>query len=143
MTPLDRVALIGNYLPRRCGIATFTYDLHRAISTSRAKLETSIIAMTNEGQSYDYPSEVEVQVHDQTMDDYIRAAEFLNCRQFDVVSLQHEFGIFGGEAGSHIVTLLSRLRMPIVTTLHTVLPAPSPRQRDLMLQIIDASAKVV
>lgn len=143
MAPLDRVALIGNYLPRRCGIATFTYDLHRAISTSRANLETSIIAMTNQGQSYDYPSEVEVQVHDQTIDDYIRAAEFLNCRQFDVVSLQHEFGIFGGEAGTHIVALLSRLRMPIVTTLHTVLPAPSPGQRDLMHQIIDASAKVV
>src|SRR3954451_3980738 len=143
MTPLGRVTFIGNYLPRRCGIAIFTYDLHRAISASRANLETSIIAMTNEGQSYDYPPEVQVQVHDQTIDDYAHAAEFLNRRQFDVVSLQHEFGIFGGEPDSHIVALLSRLRMPIVTTLHTVLPAPSPSQRDLMDQIIDASAKVV
>jgi glycosyltransferase involved in cell wall biosynthesis len=143
LTTLTRIALIGNHLPRRCGIATFTHDLHRAISISRPDLETCVVAMTDNGRSYDYPSVVQVQIQDETVDDYAQAAEFLNNAKCDVVSLQHEFGIFGGEAGSHIITLLARLFMPIVTTLHTILPAPTPIQRDVMRQIIDASAKIV
>jgi hypothetical protein len=122
MTSLTRVALVGNYLPRRCGIATFTYDLHRAISISRPNVENCVVAMTDHGRSYDYPPAVQFQIHDETIDDYVRAAEFLNNAQFDVVSLQHEFGIFGGEAGGHITALHSRLSMPVVTTLHTILP---------------------
>src|SRR4051794_35764543 len=143
MTSLARVAFIGNHLPRRCGIATFTHDLHRAISLSNPDLETTVVAMTDSGRSYDYPTDVHLQIHDDTIEEYGEAAEFLNRGQFDAVSLQHEFGIFGGEAGSHIMALLSRLRMPIVTTLHTVLPEPEPVQRDVMRQVVDASAKVV
>jgi glycosyltransferase involved in cell wall biosynthesis len=143
MTSLTRVALVGNYLPRRCGIATFTHDLHRAISISSPNVETCVVAMTDRGRSYDYPSAVQLQIHDETIDDYVRAAEFLNHAPFDVVSLQHEFGIFGGEAGSHITALLSRLSMPVVTTLHTILPAPTPIQHDVMGRIIDGSATVV
>jgi glycosyltransferase involved in cell wall biosynthesis len=138
-----RIALIGNYLPRRCGIATFTHDLHRALSMSRPDLESYVVAMTDHGRAYDYPPAVRYQIHDQVADEYLRAADFLNQARFDAVSLQHEFGIFGGEAGGHIIQLLSRLRMPVVTTLHTVLPSPTLAQRDVMRGIIDASAKVV
>jgi glycosyltransferase involved in cell wall biosynthesis len=143
MIPHTRVALIGNYLPRRCGIATFTHDLHRAISISSPNVETGVVAMTDRGRNYDYPSVVQFQIRDEAIDDYARAAEFLNHAQFDVVCLQHEFGIFGGEAGRHITALLSRLSMPIVTTLHTILPTPTPSQHDVMRQIIDSSTKVI
>jgi glycosyltransferase involved in cell wall biosynthesis len=143
MTSLQRVAFIGNHLPRRCGIATFTHDLHRAVSTARPNLETCIVAMTDPGRIYDYPPAVRFQIHDEVVGDYVKAAKFLNEGGFDVVSLQHEYGIFGGEAGRYVVELLSRLDMPIVTTLHTVLAESAPAQRDVMRRIIDMSAKVV
>ncbi|MBP1092071.1 glycosyltransferase family 4 protein [Bradyrhizobium diazoefficiens] len=143
MTPLHRIAVIGNSLPRRCGIATFTTDLHKAISMSRADLETSIVAMTDPGQAYDYPPAVAFQIKDGHIDDYMRAADFLNAGRFDIVCLQHEFGIFGGEAGAHILVLLSRLTMPVVTTFHTVLARPTAKQRTVVERIVDASSKVV
>lgn len=143
MIPLNRIAFIGNSLPRRCGIATFTTDLQQAIVSSGADLDTSIVAMNDHGHGYDYPSSVHCQIDDDRLEDYARAADFLNGGRFDVVSLQHEFGIFGGEAGGHIVALLSRLTMPVVTTLHTVLSEPTPAQRAVMERIVDASARVV
>jgi hypothetical protein len=143
MSPLHRIAFIGNSLPRRCGIATFTTDLQQAVASSGADVDTSIIAMNDHGHGYDYPPSVHCQVRDERLEDYARAADFLNDGRFDVVSLQHEFGIFGGEAGGHIMALLSRLTMPVVTTLHTVLAAPTAVQRDVMERIIDASARVV
>lgn len=143
MTALSRVAFIGNSLPRRCGIATFTTDLQQAIAASRADLETVITAMTDRGHVYDYPSTVGFQIQDGCLQDYVGAAEFLNAGHFDVVCLQHEFGVYGGEAGEHIMTLLSRLTMPIVTTLHTVLAEPTRAQRDVMARIVAASSKIV
>ena len=143
MTPLRRIAIIGNSLPRRCGIATFTTDLQQAISTSRPNLETCVVAMTDHGQAYDYPPAVALQIKDDNIDDYVRAADFLNAGRFDAVCLQHEFGIFGGEAGAHILALLSRLTMPVVTTLHTVLAKPTAAQRAVMERIVEASSKVV
>ena len=143
MRALQRVAFIGNHLPRRCGIATFTHDLHRAVSTSHQDLETCVVAMTNPGCTYDYPPAVRFQVREEMIDDYAQGAELLNNASFDVVSLQHEYGIFGGEAGGNIIDLLSRLEMPVVTTLHTVLADATPIQRDVMRRIIDTSAKIV
>jgi glycosyltransferase involved in cell wall biosynthesis len=143
MTALGRVAFIGNSLPRRCGIATFTTDLQQAVAASRADLETVIAAMTDRGRVYDYPSTVGFQIQDGCIEDYVSAAEFLNAGHFDVVCLQHEFGIYGGEAGEHIVTLLWRLTMPIVTTLHTVLSEPTKAQRDVLARIVAASSKIV
>src|SRR6266567_2348650 len=143
MKQLQRVAFIGNYPPRRCGIATFTHDLHRAVSMARPEIDCGVVAMTDSGRSYDYPPAVCFQIHNETVADYVNAAEFLNNAGFDVVSLQHEYGIFGGEAGGNIIELLSRLEMPIVTTLHTVLPQPTPVQREVMGRIIDISTKVV
>jgi glycosyltransferase involved in cell wall biosynthesis len=143
VTPLRRIAVIGNSLPRRCGIATFTTDLQRAISTSRPNLETCIVAMTDHGQAYDYPASVAFQVRDDAIEDYVRAADFLNAGRFDIACLQHEFGIFGGEAGANILELLPRLTMPIVTTLHTVLAKPTAVQRAVMERIVEGSSKII
>ena len=143
MTTLNRMAFIGNSLPRRCGIATFTTDLQRAVTDSRPDLETAIVAMTDYGEVYDYPSTVGFQIDDGRLEDYIEAADFLNGGKFEAVSLQHEFGIFGGEAGDRIMVLLSRLTMPIVTTLHTVLSEPTTAQRDVLSRIVAVSSKVV
>jgi glycosyltransferase involved in cell wall biosynthesis len=143
VTPPRRIALIGNSLPRRCGIATFTTDLQRAISNSRPKLESSIVAMTDHDQSYDYPASVALQIKDDTIEEYVRAAAFLNSGRFDIVCLQHEFGIFGGDAGGHILELVSRLTMPIVTTLHTVLAKPTAAQRSVMDRIVETSSKII
>jgi glycosyltransferase involved in cell wall biosynthesis len=143
VTPLRRIAVIGNSLPRRCGIATFTTDLQRAISNSRPNLQTCIVAMTDHGQFYDYPASVAFQIKDDTIEDYVRAADFLNAGRFDIACLQHEFGIFGGEAGVHILELVSRLTMPVVTTLHTVLGGPTMVQRAVMERIVERSSKII
>ena len=111
MKSLNRVAFIGNHLPRRCGIATFTHDLHRAVAMARPGLETCVVAMNDSVGAYDYPAAVRFQVQEQTIDAYAEAADALNAARFDVVSLQHEYGIFGGEAGGHIVELLRQLTM--------------------------------
>src|SRR6266702_1114479 len=143
MMPLRRIAVIGNSLPRRCGIATFTTDLERAIANSRPNLETCIVAMNDHGQTYDYPGSVALQIKDGIIEDYVRAAAFLNAGRFDVVCLQHEFGIFGGAAGGHILELLSRLSMPVITTLHTVLAKPTAAQRAVMQRLVEASSKII
>jgi len=143
MTPLRRIALVGNSLPRRCGIATFTTDLQQAISKSRPDLESCIVAMTDHGRAYDYPLAVALQIKDDNIEEYVRAADFLNAGRFDMVCLQHEFGIFGGEAGAYILELLSRLTMPVVTTLHTVLAEPTRAQRAVLNGIVEASSKIV
>ncbi|MGP8122734.1 MAG: glycosyltransferase family 4 protein [Xanthobacteraceae bacterium] len=143
MTRLSRIAFIGNSLPRRCGIATFTTDLQRAVAVSRADVETAIVAMTDRGLVYDYPPVVRLEIHDDRLEDYVRAAEFLNAGRYDIVCLQHEFGIFGGAAGGDVLALLTRLTMPIITPLHTVLLAPTAAQRGVLNRIVDVSAKVV
>jgi glycosyltransferase involved in cell wall biosynthesis len=143
LNPPHRFAFIGNSLPRRCGIATFTTDLQLAIADSSGRPETAIVAMTDDGRHYDYPTVVRRQIEEQEEDAYARAAGFLNAGQFEIACLQHEFGIFGGEAGGHIMTLLSRLKMPIVTTLHTVLAEPSPVQRRVLGEIVSVSTSVI
>jgi glycosyltransferase involved in cell wall biosynthesis len=143
MTSLKRLAFVGNSLPRRCGIATFTTDLQQAIARSRADVETAIVAMTDHGHHYEYPAAVRWQINDDVLTEYARAAEFLNFGQFQAVCLQHEFGIFGGEAGNHLMALLSRLTMPVVTTLHTVLAQPRPMQRTVLKKIADVSSCVI
>src|SRR6185295_17277943 len=143
MTRPLRIAFIGNSLPRRCGIATFTSDLQQAVTAARPGTEATIVAMNDRGQSYDYPPVVRLQIRDDIPEDYVRAADALNAGQVHAVSLQHEFGIFGGEAGVHVLGLLSRLNMPIVTTLHTVLATPSPMQRHVLNEIVVLSSKVI
>jgi glycosyltransferase involved in cell wall biosynthesis len=147
LTALKKVAFIGNSLPRRCGIATFTSDLHQAVAEfappSGNKVQSTIVAMNDSDEHYDYPVAVGRTVQDQNLDDYLRAADFLNDEGYEVACLQHEFGIFGGDAGEHIVAMLTRLKMPIVTTLHTVLAEPNTAQRRVMDQITDVSSRIV
>lgn len=140
---LASVAFVGNHLPRHCGIATFTHDLHRAIASGSPLLDTCVVAMTDANANYDYPGPVKFEIQEKIADDYSKAALFLNRGRYDVISLQHEYGIFGGEAGADILGLLAPLKMPIVTTLHTVLAEPSPAQRSVLDRIIDVSAKLV
>jgi glycosyltransferase involved in cell wall biosynthesis len=142
LTP-PRFAFIGNSSPRRCGIATFTSDLQQAIAASTGAPDTVIVAMTDAGRHYDYPPIVGRQIADEKLDEYVQAAAFLNAGRYEVACLQHEFGIFGGDAGSHILTMLSHLTMPIVTTLHTVLAEPSPVQHRVLRGVVDVSATVI
>jgi hypothetical protein len=114
-----------------------------ATTNFNSLLETCVVAMNDLGGSYDYPAAVRFQIPDDRIDSYVEAADFLNAARFDVVSLQHEYGIFGSEAGAHIIELLQRLNMPIITTLHTVLPAPTAIQSNVMGKIIALSAKIV
>ena len=143
MATFQRIAFIGNHPPRCCGIATFTDDLHRSVSKDDSNLEAFVVAITDTGSEYEYPREVRFEIRENLIRDYAQAAEFLNGSGVDVVSLQHEYGIFGGDAGNSILQLLSRLEMPIVTTLHTVLAEPTPMQRTVMNQLIGHSAKIV
>ncbi|WP_292903602.1 glycosyltransferase family 4 protein [Niveispirillum sp.] len=143
MMMLRRIALIGTALPRRCGIATFTTDLHAAISQTDPRLIAEIGALTDNGQTYDYPDIVQLEIREGVVDDYIHAAETLNGGEFDLVCIQHEFGIFGGEAGSHLLWLLKRLRIPVVTTLHTVLAEPNEVQKSVLSAVIEASSRIV
>ncbi|MCZ6859475.1 MAG: glycosyltransferase, partial [Alphaproteobacteria bacterium] len=143
MTEFRRIAFIGNHPPRMCGIATFTDSLRRAVSKDDANIDTFVVAMTETGVEYEYPREVLFDIREDMIGDYAPAAEFLNSADVDVVSLQHEYGIFGGEAGGNIVRLLSRLKTPIVTTLHTVLAEPTLKQRTVMDQLVRHSAKIV
>jgi glycosyltransferase involved in cell wall biosynthesis len=143
VTSFQRIAFVGNSLPRRCGIATFTTDLRNAVASVHPDLETCIVAMTDNGQAYDYPPVVRLELGDQIIEEYAHAADVLNDGRYDMVSLQHEFGIFGGEAGDHVLTLLNRLSMPVVTTLHTVLSQPSCVQRAVMDRIVEVSSRLV
>lgn len=142
-TEIRRIAFIGDYPPRKCGIATYTFDLRQAVASQYPKCETTVIPVDDVEGGYDYPSEVRFQIPEQELDGYRRAADFLNFNDFDVVCVQHEFGIFGGPAGSHILALLRHLRMPVVTTLHTVLREPNTDQRRVMERLVERSARLI
>ena len=135
--------MLGNHLPRRCGIATFTADLSDAITRELPGAECFVLAMNDEGMHHAYPPRVRFEIAENDLPSYRRAADFLNVNRVDVVSVQHEYGIFGGKAGSHVLSLLRELRMPIVTTLHTILGAPNSHQREVMDELTRLSERVV
>ncbi|QDV76462.1 glycosyltransferase family 4 protein [Botrimarina mediterranea] len=139
---VHKVAFVGDYPPRKCGIATFTHDLSTAVA-KHASNECLIVPVDDIDGGYDYPPEVRFQIVQQDRDSYRRAADFLNFSSVDVVSLQHEFGIFGGPGGVHILSLLRELRVPVVTTLHTVLPNPDKTLRRVMEQLVQLSTRLV
>ncbi len=139
---LQKIAFIGSYMPRRCGIATFTEDVWRAVSEQVAG-ECVVLSVTDPGHHYEYPPEVRFEIDEQDLASYRRAADFLNFSNTDVVCVQHEFGIYGGAAGSHLLLLLRALRMPVVTTLHTVLAEPNPDQRRVMDELVGLSSRLV
>src|SRR5271156_1327921 len=138
-----RIAVIGNYLPRHCGIATFTTDLCSAIAAEYGTARLLAMPVNDTPEGYDYPSRVRWSLAQDDVKSYQDAAEFLNFNNIDMVCLQHEYGIFGGPAGSHILHLLRGLKMPVVTTLHTVLREPDPNQLMDMEEIAELSDRLI
>jgi len=138
-----RIAVIGNYLPRHCGIATFTTDLCSAIAAEYGTARLLAMPVNDTPEGYDYPSRVRWSLAQDDVKSYQEAAEFLNFNNIDMVCLQHEYGIFGGPAGSHILHLLRGLKMPVVTTLHTVLREPNSDQLAVMEEIAKLSDRLI
>jgi glycosyltransferase involved in cell wall biosynthesis len=138
-----RIAFLGNYSPRQCGIATFTTDLCEAVAAACPEANCFAVPVNDVPGGYDYPPRVRFEIDESDLASYRRAADFLNTNDVDVVCLQHEYGIFGGPAGSHIVTLLAELRMPVVTTLHTVLREPDRQQRRVLEKLAELSDRLV
>ena len=138
-----RIALIGNFLPRQCGIATFTTDLCAALAAEYGDERLFVIPVNDPDGHYEYPKQVRLEIEQEDIFSYERAADFLNFNGNDLVCLQHEYGIYGGETGGHILTLLRKLTMPVVTTLHTVLLRPTAAQRSVLVEIAHLSDRVV
>jgi len=138
-----RIAFVGNYLPRECGIATFTTDLCTALATEYGEGRLFAIPVNDPDSNYEYPQQVRLELTQEDVASYERAADFLNFNGNDLVCLQHEYGIYGGVAGRHILALLRRLKMPLVTTLHTVLREPDAEQRAVLEEIARLSDRMV
>ncbi len=140
---INRIAFIGNYLPRQCGIATFTTDLCEAIAAEHGDTTCIAVPVNDIESGYAYPARVRFELTEKDLESYRRAADFLNINSVDLVCLQFEYGIFGGRAGSHILALLRDLRVPIVTTLHTILREPDAHQRRVLMEVAGLSDRVV
>ena len=140
---VHKIAFVADYLPRKCGIATFTSDLLSAVATAYPLSQCLSVAVNDLKAGYEYSEVVRFEIEEQDLSSYLRAADFLNISNVDIVCLQHEFGIFGGIAGGHILAFLRELRMPVVTTLHTVLREPRADQRRVMQELISLSTRLV
>jgi len=138
-----KVAFVGDHLPRKCGIATFTSDLLAAVADAHPQSQCFSVSVNDIKAGYEYPEVVRFEIEEQDLSSYLRAADFLNISNVDIVCLQHEFGIYGGPAGSHILALLRELRMPVVVTLHTILSEPRTEQRRVMQELIALSTRLV
>ncbi len=138
-----RIAFVGNYLPRECGIATFTTDLCTALATEYGTGRLFAIPVNDTDCKYKYPERVRLEIEQDVISTYEQAADFLNFNGNDLVCLQHEYGIYGGRAGSHILTMLRKLKMPLVTTLHTVLREPDTSQRMVLEEIAQLSDRLI
>ena len=139
----QRIAFLGGYEPRQCGIATFTRDLCEAVGIAAPKADCFTGAVNDREEGYKYPARVRFELLEKDLDSYRRAADFLNFNNAQVLCVQHEFGIYGGPAGSHLLALLKELRMPVVTTLHTVLREPNLVQRKVMEELVLRSDRLV
>jgi glycosyltransferase involved in cell wall biosynthesis len=140
---IRKIAFIGDFLPRQCGIATFTSDLREATAAQSPETQCFVVPVNDVEGGYDYPEVVRFEIDEQDLESYRRAADFLNISNVDVVCIQHEFGIYGGPAGGHLLALLRDLKMPVVTTLHTVLSEPNADQRRVMEELIAHSTRLV
>jgi len=140
---IRKIAFLGDYLPRKCGIATFTSDVLSAVAAEHPGSQCFAVPVNDIPGGYEYPGVVRFEIEEQDLPSYQRAADFLNIGNADIVCVQHEFGIYGGPAGGHLLALLRALRMPVVTTLHTVLREPSSEQRRVMQELIARSTRLV
>ncbi|MEP7004379.1 MAG: glycosyltransferase family 4 protein, partial [Sphingomonas bacterium] len=143
VTPIDHVALIGNFLPRKCGLATYTTDTFTALKGRFPGLKIDVYAMDDHPGRYDYPPEVTLSIPDQDRLAYTAAARAIESSGAQAIWLQHEYGIFGGPAGEHILALLDRISIPVIVTLHTILEKPSADERRVMEGLLRRAAKVV
>lgn len=139
----QRIAFLGDYLPRQCGIATFTHDICEAVANAAPESDCVVGAVNDRAEGYDYPARVHFELQEKELDSYRRAADFLNFSNTDVLCVQHEFGIYGGSAGSHLLALLNEVQMPVVTTLHTLLQKPTSSQRKVMDELVTRSERLV
>ena len=142
-TTIKQIAFVGDHLPRQCGIATFTSDICEAIATEFPECQCIVGAVNDRPEGYDYPARIRFEIDEKELDSYRRAADFLNINNVEIVSVQHEFGIYGGPAGSHLLALLRDVHMPVVTTLHTLLREPTPDQRAVMEQLDELSNRFI
>ncbi|MDQ2802154.1 MAG: glycosyltransferase family 4 protein [Pseudomonadota bacterium] len=141
--PIARIALIGNFLPRRCGIATFTTDIFRAMNARYPEIVVDVYAVDDDPRVHAYPAEVTGTIDQDYLSSYHATAEAIEASGADIVWLQHEYGIFGGPAGRHVLSLLDRLSVPVVVTLHTVLEDPDSDQRYVTEMLARHAAKLV
>jgi len=140
---INTVALIGSYVPRKCGIATFTKDLSDAVAAEVGEREVLVLSLDDVGGGYDYPQDVRFQIRTHHRPDYGTAADLLNINQVDVTLLQHGYGIYGGHAGNYVLELLRHLRMPIITTLHTLMLEPNRDQLSVIRELATRSDQLV
>ena len=130
---IGKIAVIGNYSPRQCGIATFTTDLSQSLARELILEENLInVAMDDIPEGHNYPSQVKFRVRQNIQSDYFWAADYLNANQYEAAIVQHEYGIFGGEDGSYILDMIKFLKMPVITNLHTILENPTDGQRKVI-----------
>jgi glycosyltransferase involved in cell wall biosynthesis len=137
------VVYVGTFVPRTCGIATFTNDLGTSVAQEMGGKPYRVVAITDRVDGYDYPSEVTFEIRQNVIRDYARAAEYLNGSSAQIVSLQHEFGIYGGDAGKYLSVLLCHLKKPVITTVHTILENPLPDYREAFQDVINCSQRLV
>lgn len=142
-SPIRRIALIGNFPPRLCGIATFTADVRAALGAAYPRIEADVYAMNDVEGDYGYGPEVVCTIAQDRFTDYQLAAQQINESGADVVHVQHEYGIFGGDAGSLLLKLLDRVAAPVVVTLHTVLEQPNADQRVVIEALARRSARLI
>lgn len=140
---VQTVALVGSYVPRQCGIASFSKDLRDAIAAEIGERNTTVVAIDDIAAGYNYPQEVRLQIPQHNLADYITTGELLNINRIDMAIIEHEYGLFGGRDGAYILDLVRTLRMPVITTLHTVLATPSPTQKTVLKELAHESDRVV
>ncbi|TPG39574.1 glycosyltransferase [Sphingomonas koreensis] len=140
---VNHIALIGNFLPRKCGIATYTTDTYRALADRFPDLQVDVYAMDDHPGRYDYPAEVTASIAQDERLAYLEAARSIDGSGAQAVWLQHEYGIFGGPAGEHILALLDRVGVPVIVTLHTVLEQPNPDERRVLEALLKRAARVI
>jgi glycosyltransferase involved in cell wall biosynthesis len=141
--PVQRAVLVGSFPPRRCGIATFTQDVHDALVAAHPDLDCQVVVMTEGDSDHQYGPDVIAEVRQDRAEDYLDAAHRVNSFNPDVVCVQHEFGLFGGPAGEHLMLMLDAIRAPVTTTLHTVLTHPDEDQRRVFERLIKRSSRII
>lgn len=143
VTPIEHLALVGNFLPRKCGLATYTTDTFTALKGRYPDLKIDVYAMDDHPGRYDYPPEVTRSIPDQDRMAYLDAARAIEASGAQALWLQHEYGIFGGAAGEHILALLDRVSIPVIVTLHTILDKPDADQRRVMEGLLRRASRVI